>query len=301
MIFKRRDAYDEYYADEMGGSGRRFAKPRMFWHYLVLILVSILIVGVVGLTSGKTMLVKLLSSLVEPVGLIWICLFVSAYTLTISRMAIGSLLAWLAWLLLSLGGNSFVSSQLVRTLEQPYLDSKPLEEEPFDAIIVLGGGTTTSPNGVPQVSLSGDRVLLAARLIEAGKTKRVLCTGTDWRPLVGNDQQICEESGTILLEFAGQEVQVVRIKGENTDSEMESLEIWLQDHPQPRLGLITSAWHMPRALRLAKLYNIDVVPLPADFRTTRFRPDPNLLVPGADHLHTSGRVVHEYVAKWAGQ
>ena len=32
-----------------------------------------------------------------------------------------------------------------------------------------------------------------------------------------------------------------------------------------RVGLITSAWHMPRALRLARANGLNPIPVPADF------------------------------------
>ncbi|MHB8902668.1 MAG: YdcF family protein, partial [Thermoguttaceae bacterium] len=35
-----------------------------------------------------------------------------------------------------------------------------------------------------------------------------------------------------------------------------------------RLGLVTSAWHMKRALRLARVNGLSLQPLPADFRGT---------------------------------
>jgi len=44
------------------------------------------------------------------------------------------------------------------------------------------------------------------------------------------------------------------------------------DHPEwKRLGLVTSAWHMRRAMRLAEKNNLSLEPLPADFRGTAIR------------------------------
>ncbi len=41
---------------------------------------------------------------------------------------------------------------------------------------------------------------------------------------------------------------------------------YTREHALTRVGLISSAWHLRRALRLAARHDFDPVPLPADFR-----------------------------------
>ena len=50
-----------------------------------------------------------------------------------------------------------------------------------------------------------------------------------------------------------------------------SIQLWTQkkqNHTSElRIGLLTSAWHLPRAMRLANHNGLKPLPLPADFRT----------------------------------
>ena len=141
-------------------------------------------------------------------------LFLAAYSLTICRIGPGAIVAWLAWLVLSLAGNAYISNQIVITLEQPFFDDQPLEEEPFDLLVVLGGGSKTSPNGRAQLSTSGDRLMLAARMIEGGKAKTVVCTGSHWQPKIEEDLNYCEEAMRILKSLDG-EAEVITMTGKN--------------------------------------------------------------------------------------
>lgn len=48
---------------------------------------------------------------------------------------------------------------------------------------------------------------------------------------------------------------------------MAAIRRLVDEHPEwKRLGLVTSAWHMHRAMRLAGNHGIPLEPLPADFR-----------------------------------
>ena len=308
--FRKKDEWGEYYRDDpeprRTSSGqapaprRRSPYPRLLIHYIVLCVIGAIIIGAVAATSGMTMASKLLQSLSAPTAIVWMLLFLTAYSCTICRIGLASIVAWIAWLMLSLAGNAYISNQVVMTLERPFFDDQPLDEEPFDLIIVLGGGTKTSPNGRAQLSTSGDRLMLAARMIHLGKAKTVVCTGNHWQPKIEEDMDYAEESMRILKAFET-DTEIVTLKGINTREEMINIAEWLKENPQDRIGIITSAWHLPRALRLAQLNGIQCVGLPSDFRTRPFRPEPTLLVPGAYHLNNTRLALREHLARIMGQ
>ena len=130
---------------------------------------------------------------------------------------------FLLWLLLSLAGNGLVVGHLAGTLEAKFT-ARPFEEsEPFDHVIVLGGGTKVGANGQPECSHSGDRVVRAATLYHAGLTKRIICTGTSIDGLARVQSSPGDESRAILKRLGVPDEQLMMAKGRNTSEEMQTL------------------------------------------------------------------------------
>ena len=71
---------------------------------------------------------------------------------------------------------------------------------------------------------------------------------------------------------------------------------------EARAGLITSAWHMKRAQRLARLNGLQLEPLPADFHTPPvIRPTVKDFVPSSTASDTIRRALKEYMAWLVGR
>jgi len=51
----------------------------------------------------------------------------------------------------------------------------------------------------------------------------------------------------------------------NTREEAAHTAEWAKDHQDARILLVTSAWHMPRAIRNFEDRNVSVAPLPCDY------------------------------------
>ncbi len=79
----------------------------------------------------------------------------------------------------------------------------------------------------------------------------------------------------VLRELGVPAESIRKIGGRNTFEEMRHLRDLLG--PEERVGLITSGWHMPRAMRLARAAGLHVEPLPAGFAAGPV--DFNLLAP----------------------
>lgn len=63
---------------------------------------------------------------------------------------------------------------------------------------------------------------------------------------------------------------------------------------EKRIILITSAWHMPRAVWCFKSHGFEVIPAPADFLTEQERYDLRSFLPRWTTLSDSGQALHEY-------
>ncbi len=209
---------------------------------------------------------KALGLLIMPAGLTWVLLAGIATTLWILRHRRLAILTSMTWLLFTLAGNKYVGEALMVSLEKniPPVDIQTIK--PLQAIFVLGGGTALSSNG-PAVGAAGDRLVLAARLFHAGKTPLLVCSGSGIEDLDQN-RDLAEETATIWRGLGVPAANIFALPPGPTitKAEIMAYEKIIKENNWTDVGLVTSAWHMPRALKLCKKYNINPVPLGADRR-----------------------------------
>ena len=305
MVFWRKkdnweDEYDEYYTRDLerGGGKVRF---RYLPHLLLLAFVAAIFCAIVGVVAGMTMLEKLLTGLAMPIGILWLMLLVTIYFCLINRSSWPAIMCFACWLVLTVAGNSFFASWFIGTIEQPYLSQDLTNVEPYDVVVVLGGGTTTRLSGVPQVSVSGDRIVQAARLWHAGKARKVMCTGLQSFRSTEEDMHPYEEATLLLEELGVAPQEILKLNGINTSEEMENLKKWTDVNPGKRIGLLTSAWHLPRAVRLAKAQGIEVEPIAAGFYSQPYAPNPGIVVPSEYNLIITAAAAKEYLARLVGR
>ena len=213
---------------------------------------------------------------------------------------------WLRWLVGGLlllhygGGNGVISQYLLLTLEEPFQTQRTYELEPFDAIVVLGGGTDEARNGYAESSLAGDRIVVAARVYHAGLTPRIICTGDRFDTLGVDAMSPANEAEEILIGLGIPKEHIERVGGQTTSAEMVNLTKVIQ--PNQRVGLVTSAWHLGRAMKLSKTQGLDFTPIPADFRTDRpININALELLPDADDSADIRIVIKEYLAQFLGR
>jgi uncharacterized SAM-binding protein YcdF (DUF218 family) len=141
----------------------------------------------------------------------------------------------------------------------------------FDAIVVLGGGVAPAmptEREFPHLVEGADRVWLAARLYRAQVAPRIVVAGGGY---------MAEPDNPATTEAAGMRQFLVDLgvpadaivdesKSNNTIENIRNVRAIVGDG---RVALITSAYHMPRALQLAAVAKLDVAAFPTDFRSLR--------------------------------
>ena len=258
---------------------------RRWW---IPLFVSGVVVGAILLTYGWTYFEKVATELILPCGLIWLALAaITKYAWQKHRLL--GLACLTCWLLYSVAGNTVVGDWLLGTLEHRYASRQPLAEDPFDVIVVLGGGAAIGVNGSPQLlGESGNRIMLAGRLYHAGKAKHVLCAGSGIEGIsLGADSDPAVLTAKLLKDIGVPDRSISLVGGHNTKSEIAEVAQWCRENNMARIGIVTSAWHMPRAERLARQAQLNAVPLPAHFATAP--PDFTLicLIPNANGFRVS--------------
>jgi uncharacterized SAM-binding protein YcdF (DUF218 family) len=258
----------------------------------------------VFLGSGQHLGEKVLKALATPLGVVWVLLFLLGYFSLLRRRTAVGILALLAWGILTLGGNQLFSRWVVSTLEKPYLNSQFAKLGPFETVLVLGGGTSVTPQGDPQLDSAGDRLMLVARLYRAGKVERILVSGSQFTRSSELDLDPGQESKLLLVQIGVPEERISIIEGLNTSEEMKSLRLWLDNnHPEgaPNLGILTSAWHLNRAMKLAAANKIKATAVPSNFHTQPFVPSPHLVIPSGEDLYWTSVALHEYLGQLVGR
>ncbi len=255
---------------------------------------------------SRIVLEKIVTALVMPVGVLWILLFM-VFLVALRRGRKGfSVLAGMIWLLFTLSGSAVVSEWLAHALESGYIQVNPLERGVFDAVVVLGGGTGVGANGRPQGNASGDRVILAAQMYHLGLTSKIICTGERIAGLELSGWNPSQSAAAVLAALGVPEDAMGFSNGRNTAEEMGSLGEQFGEDSSRRVGLITSAWHLPRALRLAAAQGFHPEALPADFKTGLVVERDlgwwlRAMVPTGDAMSVSAIVAKEYLARLAGR
>ncbi len=277
-------------------------RPRWLPHGAAICSLGLVLLGICGWFVDRSFLEKLATQLALPCGLIWIALwgFTAVAFRHDRRWGIGLLsLTMVYWI----AGAGTTSERVLSLLEGRYVPVDPQQVKPFDLLIVLGGGTISNPEGNVWLGSNGERVMLAARLYQLGKVQRLVSTGKllGWAHSQGVDPAAA--AAQIWGELGIPAEAVTQIGGRNTSEEMVLIRDLLESEADgnPRVGLLTSAFHLPRAMRLAKANGLNVEPVAAGFRIRMLPPWPLAMIPSAEGFLNTELCMRQYLAYWVGR
>ncbi len=205
--------------------------------------------------------------LLVPAGLVWLGLLGA----TLWRWRRGGLRAAFGLGVLTLGytlaGNVHVGHALMRSLEQQVPGLETPLHEPLDAVCVFGGGTELDGFGRPQLACSGDRLVAAARLYHAGLARVLVASGVSADNPSGPRDLGAESRGIWRgLGVPDSAIHVLETPCRNTREEVAAFRELQLKMGWNRLGLLSSAWHLPRILRLARKHGLEGTACGSDWR-----------------------------------
>lgn len=247
--------------------------------------------------------------LVMPAGLLWVGLIaatLAAWWRTV-RLKEGSRFWRVAPLLgLTIGytvaGNIHVGHALMRSLETqvPNLGKPPAAI--FDAAFVFGGATELDSFGRPQLACSGDRVMAAARLYHAGLARVLVASGVSSDDPAG-PRDLGGEARTLWMSVGIPEsaIVVVDVPCRVTSEEVVAFRGLKEKHGWSRVALVSSAWHLPRILRLAKRSGLEGLPYGSDWRGRRHVFQWQDCVPQGAGFWRVNLAIWEYVGRLSGR
>jgi len=142
-----------------------------------------------------------------------------------------------------------------------------------------------------------DRLLHGFRLYRAGKAPLILISGGQV-PMFGMSIETEAEAARSVLEEWGvpESAILVETRSKNTVENGTFSRDLLASRGIHRVLLVTSAYHMPRAVAAFRKAGLEVSPSPTDYLTGWPEPDlPFRFLPDTEALHYSAGALREYI------
>ncbi len=241
---------------------------------------------------------KLLAFVTQPLA--WVALLLVLGLLVQRwRRRIGLGLIWLGLAVLLLQGWEPLPDALIRRLEARYpaVNDVP-DAQRYAGVVVLGGALEPSAiweghRGQPALNDAAERMTAVLPLLQRHPHLQLLFTGGQGE-LLGRGWSEAERA---KLFYASQGAPMARIQLESAsrnthENAVLSAAVPGVDKTRPWL-LVTSAWHMPRAMATFEKAGWNVTAYPVDFRTGEATPWTNYSLGGGN-----GRwmlALHEYL------
>lgn len=253
------------------------------------VLLASMIVLMTWLATDRSYAERAATDFVMPVGALWMLFFAGAIASVFRRNRGWTFAFAIAFIGHGLVFNGDVAGAWLSVVEYPSrADPVSQLDSQLDAVVLLGGYAGANRFGVPELGGDGQRLMLTAQLWHSGKTRLLICTGDG--PGLFTPRQIGRQ---LLVSVGVPDQMIYDVGGANTKGEMSALRAFFDDPPEnwkralepsgerneARIGLVTSAFHMPRALRLASEVDLEFVPLPCAFRGSGVDWTPRDLIP----------------------
>jgi uncharacterized SAM-binding protein YcdF (DUF218 family) len=229
-------------------------------------------------------------------------------TLLVALVALALVATWLRWTAVAatlltaflLSVAAVVALPVVEWLGAPLEDRVARAPLPprVDGIVVLGGAVewrVTRERGQLSLNAAGERVAAAAALAQRYPGARLIVTGS-FADAFTHDLRAQPGDASLYFgpHFANRDVVYLGAARSTYEDALLALEAASPSQGQTWL-LVTSAWHMPRALGTFRALGWSLVPVAVDYRTTgALRVAPNWDV--GTTLADLDRVVREWGA-----
>jgi uncharacterized SAM-binding protein YcdF (DUF218 family) len=190
----------------------------------------------------------------------------------------GKALIWMGALIILVLGLTPAPNWLMAPLESRF-PVPDLSQRRIDGIIVLGGAVqdrVTLAQGQLAMNEASERLTAFADLARQYPQAKLFFSGGTGE-LFGADVPEAEIVRRYLPSFGIDPARLqFEAKSRNTDENVRQSLAVLTPKADERWLLITSSWHMPRAVGIFRKQGWDVLPYPVDFRTAgaedRWRP-----------------------------
>lgn len=180
--------------------------------------------------------------------------------------------------------------------QYPVVDVRTIPTE-GTAIVLLGGGIYESaPEYDGRDELGHYALMRTVYAAEVARQSRLDIYASGGAPLTEDAEPEGEIMRRWLLKLGLPEQSVFAEKAANNTWENASyMKRLLAEKGIDKIVLVTSAWHMPRAVWCFESQGLQVIPAPTDFLTEQEAYDLRSYLPRWTVLADSGQALHEYL------
>ena len=242
---------------------------------------------------------KLIPLLILPLGFCLILLILKSKFKR--KLKFSNLVPLIILTLFSLG---VVADYLWRLVEHPWQRIHASQAPNADAIVVLSGGMRHQVPGESNINEwnDPDRFIAGIKLFKSRKSSILIFTGGDTplNPLLENEG-LTNKKEALLLGIPRSSL-IVTDNVKNTAEEAREISKLLKNKfRNPKILLVTSAFHMKRAKKIFEREGLDVLPFPVDFKTKNINRiqfnNPYDYFPNASSLEKSSRALRELLGR----
>jgi uncharacterized SAM-binding protein YcdF (DUF218 family) len=242
-------------------------------------------------------LAKVLWFVLQPSSLMLGAVIAGVVLLRTRWVRLARTLMWGGLAAVLIGGLSPLSDLLIRPLEGRFQPAE-IDGAAIAGIIVLGGAEDSRTADIPQLAPlneAGERYTEAVALARRLPQARVVFTGGSGM-LIATGPQEAEVAGRLLLAL-GVAKERLTLESKSRDTYENALFTARLVNPKPgeRWLLVTSAWHMPRAIACFRQAGFKVEPWPVDYRAARGTAALRLQSSIPEGLRRLDFIVREYV------
>ncbi len=242
-------------------------------------------------------LLKFLGAALLPPASIAIGVIAGLVLMAIRLRRTGKAIAVLAVLQGILLASPPVADALISPLEREAREAaRRAEPCSYSAIVLLGGGVMpAAPPAMPSAHLleAADRIVHAAQLFHRRMAPKIGVSGGKVRNVGDTEAQAMKN----LLMQLGVPAEAIVLEGRSRNT-LENIAFVHQIVGADPVALVTSAYHMPRALRIARRIGLEAAAFPTDWRLPKnARPAWENWLPSLDAERASAFALHEYMAQ----
>ena len=189
-----------------------------------------------------------------------------------------------------------VADLLMAPLEREAREAAQLAEPCcYSAIVVLGGAIPAARSATPSFHVvdAGDRIVYAAELYHAGVAPRIVVSGGPVYATAKSGTEAAAMTDMLVLLGVPPEAIIAEDKSRNT---LDNISFVHRLVSGERVALVTSGYHMPRAMRIAREAGLNAFAFPTDWQVPALRPAWEYWLPTVEAERNSFNALREHLA-----
>ena len=200
-------------------------------------------------------------------------------------------------IVLILSSLPIISNKFIAYLEKDYQLIEIADVENVDAIVVLSGMIRVigdEENLKYEFNDSVDRFFASLDLFNNNKSPILILTRgkMPWSLGIAEGEYLKE----LAIKYGVSEENIILTdEVQNTDQEAKAIKKILTENA--KIILVTSAFHMPRAEKVFKAANINLIPFPVDFQNSKSKTTMMDFIPSAGSLSQTSHFVREMIGR----